>query len=371
MILKIRDVHAFARDVAIDNGTLIFARMITGGQEARAIAYFAAHKGGYADAQPHLGWVHIQPEATRVQIESIFAQGIAQKIVTLYLPAMSGRYYFVARQDAVESRFRCFLHACTPYPIPRRLPPPERWGEALETYESQCLVALAFHETVQRDAADHWYACFACEVASEPLPFNELAVGIDVGLERFATLSDGVKVENPRFFRRNEKALAKAQRKLSQAEKGTPQRAKQRKAIQHIHQRIANKRRDFAHKLSREWVSSFGMIAFEKLNGKNMLQNHCLAKSISDAAWHQLIAYTTYKAENAGRVVVLVDPRNTSQQCSCCGTMVEKSLSVRVHACPACGLVMDRDQNAAINILGLGLQSLGIALEAPAFRRGE
>ena len=225
--------------------------------------------------------------------------------------------------------------------------------------------------TVQRDAADHWYACFACEVASEVLPFNELAVGIDVGLERFATLSDGVKVENPRFFRRNEKALAKAQRKLSKAEKGTPQRAKRRKAIQHIHQRIANKRRDFAHKLSREWVSSFGMIAFEKLNGKNMLQNHCLAKSISDAAWHQLIAYTTYKAENAGRVVVLVDPRNTSQQCSCCGTMVEKSLSVRVHACPACGLVMDRDQNAAINILGLGLQSLGIALEAPAFRRGE
>ena len=118
-------------------------------------------------------------------------------------------------------------------------------------------------------------------------------------------------------------------------------------------------------------MNNFGMLAFEKLNSKNMLRNHCLAKSISDAAWNQLIRYTTYKAENAGRVVVLVDPRNTSKLCSCCGRLVEKSLSVRVHACPVCGLVMDRDQNAAINILGLGLQSLGYALEAPAFRRGE
>jgi hypothetical protein len=147
MILRIRDIHAYARDMAIDSSALIFARLITGGQEARAIAYFAAHKGGYADAQPQLGWVHIQPEATRVQIEAISVQGIAQKLVTLYLPAMSGRYYFVARQDAVESQFRRFLHACTPYPIPCRLPPPERWGEALEKYESQGLVALVFHET--------------------------------------------------------------------------------------------------------------------------------------------------------------------------------------------------------------------------------
>ena len=104
----------------------------------------------------------------------------------------------------------------------------------------------------------------------------------------------------------------------------------------------------------REWVDSFGKIVFEKLAEKNMLRNHYLAKSISDAAWNQLIAYTTYKAENAGRVVVTVDPRNTSRQCSCCGTMVEKSLSVRVHTCPICGLSMDRDQNAAIKYVGIG-----------------
>ena len=222
--------------------------------------------------------------------------------------------------------------------------------------------------TLQKDTVGNWYACFSCcEVEGEPLPFNERAVGIDMGLEHFAKFSNGEDIPNPRFFRREEKELAKAQRKLSQAEKGTPERAKRRKAVQHIHQRIANWRRDFAHQKSRELVDRFGFMAFEDLRIKNMLQNHCLAKSISDAAWNQLITYTLYKAENAGRVVVLVDPRNTSRMCSCCGTLVEKSLSVRVHRCPVCGLVMDRDANAAHNILRLGLESLGIALEAPPF----
>ena len=225
--------------------------------------------------------------------------------------------------------------------------------------------------TIQRDTVGNWYACFACEVEPEPLQCNDLAVGIDMGLACFAKFSSGEGIDNPRFFRRDEKELAKAQRKLSKAEKGTPERAKRRKAVQHIHQRIANRRRDFAHQESRKLVNSFGFIAFEDLRIKNMLQNHCLAKSISDAAWRQLITYTTYKAENAGRVVVLVEPRNTSKQCSGCGEMVEKSLAVRVHECPVCGLVMDRDQNAATNILRLGLESLGLAVEAPAFRRGE
>ncbi len=225
--------------------------------------------------------------------------------------------------------------------------------------------------TIQRDAVGNWYACFACEVETKPLPFSEAAVGIDMGLECFAKFSYGDGIDNPRFFRRDQKELAKAQRKLSKAEKDTHERAKRRKAVQHIHQRIANRRRDFAHQKSHELVNTFGFMAFEDLRIKNMLRNHRLAKSISDAAWNQLIAYTTYKAENAGRVVVLVEPRDTSKKCSCCGTVVEKSLDVRVHACPECGLIMDRDQNAAINILRLGLESLGYALEAPAFRRGE
>jgi putative transposase len=206
----------------------------------------------------------------------------------------------------------------------------------------------------------------------DPLPENPKAVGIDVGLESFATPSSGEKIANPRFFRLDEKELAKAQRKLSKAEKGTPEWAKRRKAVCHIHQRITNRRKDFAHKLSRRLVNEFGIIALEKLNTQAMLQNHCLAKSISDAAWNQFAQYTQYKAENAGRECVRVDPRNTSKMCSRSGTLVEKSLAIRVHDGPVCGLIIDRDQNAASNILALGLESLPVrGIEAPGFSRGE
>jgi putative transposase len=224
--------------------------------------------------------------------------------------------------------------------------------------------------TIRRDVVGNWYACFACEVEIDPLPFNERTIGIDMGLESFAKFSNGDEIANPGFFRRDERELVKAQLKFSKTEKKTSEQVKWRKVVQHIHQRIANRRKDFAHKRSNELVKDFGFLVFENLNIKNMLRNHHLAKSISDAARNQLIRFTAYKAENAGRVIVLVDPRNTSKQCSCCGTLVEKSLSVRIHNCPNCNLVMDRDQNAAINILRLGLESLGIALEAPPLGMG-
>ena len=219
---------------------------------------------------------------------------------------------------------------------------------------------------IQRDAVGNWYACFSCEVEPTPLPINNLAVGIDVGLTTFATLSNGVRVDHPRFFRQDEVELGRAQRRWDKDK--TPKR---RKVIAHIHQRIANRRKDFAHKLSRELVNAYGAIFFENLSIKNMMQNHHLAKSIGDAAWNQLFQYTQYKAVNAGRVCELVDPRGTSQRCSGCGSVVQKDLSVRVHDCPACGLVLDRDLNASINIERLGLESLGYALEAPSFSCGE
>lgn len=219
--------------------------------------------------------------------------------------------------------------------------------------------------TIRRQSGK-WYACMSCECEPEPLPETETAVGVDVGLTSFATFSNGAKVDNPRFFRKDEQALAKAQRKLSRCEKGTPERAKARTVVGRIHERIANHRRDFAHNLSRQLVNAFGLIAFEDLNIKNMLKNGHLSKSIADAAWSQLVQYTTDKAESAGRRVVLVDPRHTSQRCSKCGTIVQKSLSVRVHDCPVCGLVIDRDENAAINILALGLQGMGKIPRSPS-----
>ncbi len=226
--------------------------------------------------------------------------------------------------------------------------------------------------TIRRTPTGKWFACFSVEVDPPPNPpwKDGLMAGIDVGLESFASLSNGEKIDNPRFFRSEEKALAKAQRRLSKCEKGTPERRKARKVVQRIHERIANRRYDFAHQISNQLVAKYGLIAFEDLNIKNMIQNHHLAKSISDAAWRMLVTTTSYKAESAGSKVVLVDPRNTSQLCSRCGLKVPKSLSDRVHECPQCGLVMDRDENAAINILRLGLQSLPKA-RSSALQGGE
>ena len=212
--------------------------------------------------------------------------------------------------------------------------------------------------TITRSSTSKWFACFSVEVEHERLSDNQNAVGIDMGISNFATLSTSEEIANPKFFRADEKPLEKAQRKLSAAKRGTPDRAKRRKIVAQIHERIANKRRDFAHQESRKLVNKYGIIIFENLNIRGMVKNHCLAKSISDAAWNQLIQYTTYKAEWAGRCVRQVNPRNTSQACSGCGSIVEKALSERVHSCFDCGLVLDRDKNAARNILSLGLQAL-------------
>lgn len=214
---------------------------------------------------------------------------------------------------------------------------------------------------IKKDSLGYWYACFVVEFEPKPLSPTHITTGIDLGLTYFATLSTGEQIDNPRYFRRDEKELAKAQRKLSKAEKGSLDRQKKKRVVQHIHKRIANRRTDFAHKLSRQLVNENQIIVFEDLDIQQMQQGNwrSMNKSISDAAWRQLITYTTYKAEWAGRSVILVDPRNTSQMCSSCGQIVKKDLSVRVHDCPHCGLKIDRDHNAAINILARGMASLG------------
>jgi len=217
-----------------------------------------------------------------------------------------------------------------------------------------------------RRTNNKWYACFSCEVEFKPLPASGKTVGIDVGLSSFATLSTGEKIANPRFFKTDEVKLTKAQRRLSKETKGTSSRAKQRKKVSRIHEKIANRRNDFAHKLSRNLVDMFQVIVFEKLNIKGMMENHLkvfgykLNKSIFDVAWSQFTQLTSAKAEWAGRKVIFVNPRNTSKMCSRCGRLVEKTLADRVHHC-SCGLVLDRDENAAINILSLGLKTLGLA----------
>jgi putative transposase len=234
--------------------------------------------------------------------------------------------------------------------------------------------------TVRRQSGK-WYVCFAVEVESEPLPESTEQVGIDVGLNAFAALSNGEFIENPRFFRKEEKALAKAQRKADKLKhaRNKEQKAKRRKAykvVSRIHERIRNRRHDFVHKLSRKLVNRFGLIAVEKLNVKNLSKSPApkpdpqnegqflpngasakagLNKSILDAAWSMFRSVLTYKAERASRQEVNVNPAYTSQDCSGCGQRVPKTLKERVHVCPCCHLVLDRDVNAARNILKIAV----------------
>jgi len=212
--------------------------------------------------------------------------------------------------------------------------------------------------TIRRTSTGKWFVSILTDYDSyQPLEHSDKSVGIDVGIQSFAALSDGTFIENPKFYVKEQKNLAKAQRKHSKLQKGTPERKKALKVLCRVHERISNKRENFIQKLSKTFVDNYGIICFEDLNIKKMVKDPLYAKGIMDAAWNKLVAYTTYKAGNAGRRVVLVNPYNTSQMCSKCGTLVEKGISERVHNCPFCGLSVDRDLNASINILRLGLQS--------------
>jgi putative transposase len=199
-----------------------------------------------------------------------------------------------------------------------------------------------------------WYACFSCEVGPELLSPSDEQVGIDVGLKTFVSLSNGENIENPRFFRAEEKALAKAQRKLARQKRGSRERKKAKKVVSRIHERVRNRRHDFVHQTARRLVNRYGVIAVEKLNVKGMVKNHCLAKSISDASWSMFRNVLSQKAARAARTYAEVNPAYTSQTCSGCGHIAKKSLSQRQHDCPICGLSLDRDTNAAINILSVG-----------------
>ena len=209
--------------------------------------------------------------------------------------------------------------------------------------------------TIKKSSTGKWYAVFCCEV--EPQQLEELndSVGIDVGVKSFATFSDGLVVENPKFFKRDSKELTKAQRKHSK--KKSP---KTQKVVNRIHERIKFRRDNFSHQTSREVVNKYNPICIEDLDINRIKRDsyRVLNREISDAAWTSFTDKLVYKAEEAGRQVVKVNPAYTSQDCSSCGYRVQKKLSDRVHICPSCGLKLDRDVNAALNILALGIQGL-------------
>jgi putative transposase len=210
--------------------------------------------------------------------------------------------------------------------------------------------------SVKREAG-RWYVLFSCEVEPTLLPPSELAVGIDVGLTAFATLSDGSEIANPRRSQASRRRLRIAQRRVARRKQGGNGRRKAVRLLQKVHARVQHQRADFHHKASRALVARYGLICVEDLNVRG-LAGSMLAGPVHDAGWASFLAKLDYKAEGAGRRVVRVNPAGTTQRCSACGTHVPKTLNQRWHDCHACGLSLSRDENAAREILRLGL-SLG------------
>ena len=207
--------------------------------------------------------------------------------------------------------------------------------------------------------ADGYYCQFCISVdRSEALEPTGSVVGLDVGLESFYTDSNGEKADNPRYLRKSEAKLKTLQRRMSRCKKGSNNRRKARQRLAKQHLKISRQRKDHAVKLARCVAASNDLIVLEDLKIRNMVKNHCLAKSISDAGWYQFRQWLEYFAEVFGRAVVAVAPHYTSQQCSSCATVVKKSLSTRTHVC-RCGCKLDRDENAAINVLNIGLNTVG------------
>lgn len=227
--------------------------------------------------------------------------------------------------------------------------------------------------TLKRDAVGDWFVTFSCDdVPVRDLEASDAVVGIDLGLEAFLTTSDGERVDNLRPGDRDRARVARKQRVVSKRTKGSRRR---RKAVRHLaraHRRIERVRRDWHHKVALSIVRRYGMIAVEDLNVLGLSRGR-LARSVNDAAWGQFLQTLADKAASAGRTVIPVDPRGTSQECSACGAMPEtpKRLSERWHQCESstCGYETHRDENAAANILARGLAIwLGDEAEAPSSR---
>jgi len=234
------------------------------------------------------------------------------------------------------------------------------------------------HVVIKRSLGNWYVTLMVAFEAPYSLPPTGEAVGIDMGLKSLLALSDGTLIDNPRWLRVSQKRLRVLNRKLARQKKGGTNWRKTAYHLAGLHSRIANQRRDFWHKTTRQLVNQYDLICIENLTLGFMTANRRLARSAHDAGLGEFRSLLAYKAEEAGKFVVPVPPQYTSQVCSGCETIVAKSLRVRRHRCAGCGLELDRDVNAARNILALGLSVCdptsalaGVSQEAPHFQWGE
>ena len=204
-----------------------------------------------------------------------------------------------------------------------------------------------------------WFAIFSCaNVPAENIEVQDNHIGIDFGIESFAVMSNGEVIENPKFLIKSEKKLARLQRRLSRKKKGSANRRKARFKVAKLHQRIFNQRQNFLHKTSFSIIKQFKIISVEKLQIKNMVKNHYLAKSINDASWGFFVQMLSYKVERTNGQLVKVNPKNTNRTCSKCGNIQDMPLSQREFKCLKCGFICHRDLNASLNIDRFGLSQI-------------
>jgi len=219
--------------------------------------------------------------------------------------------------------------------------------------------------TIRRNSSNKWFVAFSCNnVPTKPLPKTGKSVGIDVGCESFLTDSNGRKIENPRFFKKSQDILEKRQQRLSRRKKGSNGRKKARLLVAKTYEHISNQRKDFHFKVANQLLKENDTIYIEKMNSWNA-DWKVLNKSMRDVAWFQFFNILRFKAEEAEKEIIEVPAKGTSQKCSSCGNNVPKDLSVRIHNCPFCRLVLDRDHNSAINILRLGMSLQGSVVPFP------
>jgi len=214
--------------------------------------------------------------------------------------------------------------------------------------------------TISQDG-DKWYCSVLCEytIPDKAKECNNV-VGCDIGLKEFAVLSDGTVISNPRHIKKYENKLAKEQRKLSKKQKGSKNRFKQRLKVRKIHNKIRDTRKDFLHKISNSIAKNYDGIFVEDLNIKGMMKNHCLAKSIGDVSWSEFNRQLEYKCKWGFKYYLKIGRfEPTSKTCSNCGYVQEMPLSKRIFDCPACGISIDRDLNASLNIRNIGINTVG------------
>jgi putative transposase len=209
--------------------------------------------------------------------------------------------------------------------------------------------------TVKRTVTGKWFVSFVCDnILPRIFPETNKEIGIDVGIKFFLVDSEGQKVDNPLFLKQSLNKLRVRNRRLCRRVKGSRRRNKARIQVAKTYEKITNQRKDFLHKTANYYIQNNKKIFIEDLNVSGMVQNKYLSRSIQDSSWGLFFQMLQYKAEEAGKEVVKVNPYGTSQNCSQCGEKVPKTLDIRIHRCPFCGCVLDRDHNAAINIKRLG-----------------